>query len=130
MSYLFLVAGTSLFFVLFIEEIEFKHESFIPRWESLYEGVDFMRQKRIVYPAVFFFRRLLLVCAFHMDIISVRLYIVSFIGQTAYIMYLSKAKPKTGQELRIEMINEVVFMVCMDTSPIYTPLMTNKVVEY
>jgi len=80
MTYIFLVAGASLYFVLFIEETEFKHESFKTRLESLYDGVDFTKQKRIVYTAVFFFRRLLLVCAFHMDIISVRLYIVSFIG--------------------------------------------------
>jgi len=45
-------------------------------------------------------------------------------------MYLRVAKPKHGQDARVEMINEVVFMICMNFSPIYSPLMTDKKIKY
>jgi hypothetical protein len=127
---LLLVTGITLFFVVHIEYLEFYDKKFRERFDVLFAELSVKRQRIIIFPFVFFVRRLLLVCCCHLDIMSLRIGCMSFYIQTAYLVYWIEAKPIIGLPYKVELVNEILFIIMLNLQPIFTPLIPSQNLRY
>lgn len=79
MVYICIIMALWLYFVTFIDWPNFRQRYFNDRFKAIYENLDVRRQSSIVYPLIFFVRRAIIVSLFHIDVVIIRLMVVSFI---------------------------------------------------
>jgi len=125
------VAGLTFYALMFLEIKEFTAKEFKAKFGALFENLNPLRWDSISFPLVFFMRRILVVMLFNIDIMILRVALVSFGVQTAYIIYWTHCKPLTnGKDHLIELVNEIAFTVMMDLQPVFTDLVPDLKVRY
>lgn len=117
-------------FVLWIEEYEFYPKKFKEKFEFIYKDLNLREQGSILYPFIFLMRRLLVVSVCHFDIMAVRVWLLCIL-QTAYLVYLTQIKPyKNSLNYKIELVNEIMFLIMLDLQPIFTKLIPDPALRY
>jgi hypothetical protein len=76
-----------LYFVTHIEYLEFYDKKFKERFDVIFTELDIKNQAIMLWPFIFFMRRLLVVALCNLDIMALRIGFISYVVQTAYLIY-------------------------------------------
>jgi hypothetical protein len=107
--------------VTFIDFKHFEAAKFKVKWKTLYTDLKTADQMSMLFPAIFFLRRIWIVSFFYIDIISVRYAAILYPIQMSYFYYLIMYRP-LKDELVVEIINEVIVSLCFLITPTHLTL--------
>lgn len=128
--YICMVLNLVWYFFTYKESNELTIESTKKRWGSLYQGLKTENWYTLMTTILFFARRIAYIMALQADVFALKFGGALYIS-LGVISYYMDAKPFADKGLgRIEMGNELFFLLLLYTLPLFTPWVDNLALNY